>query len=214
MANTQVTLTAVPTAGFAFTGWAGACGSAAQPLCMVTMDAAKEASAQFKPLKTLQVTKNTGGTINSAPIGIDCGAKCIALYPQGTVVELVANPLTNYAFYGWNGACSGSSSCRIDLASDQLASAYFSPIYPEPLTLFTVRIESPFGSVSSFPEGIDCGNKCLQAFTRNTRVKLLAKPAEGYRFIGWLGGGCSGRKLTCEVKVLRKPVLVKAKFAK
>lgn len=54
------------------------------------------------------------------------------------------------------------------------------------------------GTVSSSPEGIDCGATCSHAFAKGTSVTLTAKPGADSTFIGWSGGGCSGT-LACEV---------------
>jgi hypothetical protein len=53
--NTQVTLTATPTNGSRFTGWAGDCNAGGPPTaCVVTMSAARNVTASFAP--TLKAT--------------------------------------------------------------------------------------------------------------------------------------------------------------
>jgi hypothetical protein len=53
------------------------------------------------------------------------------------------------------------------------------------------------GTVTSSPDGIDCGSTCTATFGTSTHVLLTATPAEGNTFSGW-GGACSGTE-TCEV---------------
>ncbi|MDD2769297.1 MAG: YCF48-related protein [Methylococcus sp.] len=67
------------------------------------------------------------------------------------------------------------------------------------------------GMVTSDPVGIDCGATCEAKFAKGSVVTLTAIPAEGYRFKGWSGSGCSGKK-PCTVK-LNKSKTVKAMFA-
>ena len=66
--GTQVALTALPTAGSAFTGWTGACSGSANP-CIVTIAAAAMVTARFdKPvLVTALATTSNGGSPNLRP---------------------------------------------------------------------------------------------------------------------------------------------------
>lgn len=55
--------------------------------------------------RMLTVTKTgTGsGTVTSNPAGINCGATCVAGFPDGTVVTLTATPDAGSKFDGWSG---------------------------------------------------------------------------------------------------------------
>ncbi len=102
-----VTLTATPTAGSLFAGWAGACSGTAQ-VCNVTMSQAQRVTATFEvPLLTVSVTGT--GTVSGASAGIDCGANCTARLAAGTSVTLTATPAPGWSFAGWSGACRGTS---------------------------------------------------------------------------------------------------------
>ncbi len=48
------------------------------------------------------------------------------------------------------------------------------------------------GTVTSLPEGIDCGTDCTGTYNQGTRVTLKAEPEAGSAFEGWSDGGCSG----------------------
>lgn len=54
------------------------------------------------------------------------------------------------------------------------------------------------GTVTSEPNGINCGTGCAHSFKEGLKVILTAKPELGSKFIGWSGGGCSGSG-TCTV---------------
>jgi uncharacterized repeat protein (TIGR01451 family) len=47
------------------------------------------------------------------------------------------------------------------------------------------------GSVTSTPEGINCGDTCVATYAQDTNVALTPIPAEGSAFIGWTGT-CNG----------------------
>jgi uncharacterized repeat protein (TIGR02543 family) len=57
------------------------------------------------------------------------------------------------------------------------------------------------GVVTSTPTGISCGADCTENFEYGTIVTLNATPTSSYhRFLGWSGGGCSG-KGSCQVTI-------------
>ena len=67
---------------------------------------------------TLTVTKEGNGTVTSSPPGIDCGATCSARYNGGTIVVLTATPIPGWGFWGWQGACTGTSTtCTVNVSS-------------------------------------------------------------------------------------------------
>jgi hypothetical protein len=84
------------------------------------------------------------------------------------------------------------------------------PTYPAPNANLTVTITKGNGSITSSPEGIECGATCSYPFTKKMTIKLTATPANGAKFGGW-SGACTGKKLTCSVK-LTSNKSVKAKF--
>ncbi|UZR27706.1 InlB B-repeat-containing protein [Methylococcus mesophilus] len=106
-AGSSVTLTAVPAAGYAFSGWSG-CDSSVGATCQVTMNQAKAVTASFvsvTPTYNLSVVKNGKGKVTSAPAGVDCGPTCQGSFAQGSVVTLTATAAPKYLFLGWSGPC-------------------------------------------------------------------------------------------------------------
>ena len=66
------------------------------------------------------------------------------------------------------------------------------------------------GTVTSSPEGINCGLACSFDFAYNTVVTLTASAEPTSIFVGWSGGGCSGVG-TCIV-TMNAPQVVTAIF--
>jgi hypothetical protein len=65
------------------------------------------------------------GSVTSDPPGIDCGSSCLATFPEGTVVRLVATPVEGSRFEGWTGACSGTGECVATLQGRRVVTATF-----------------------------------------------------------------------------------------
>jgi hypothetical protein len=55
------------------------------------------------------------GTVTSQPAGIDCGAVCLARFPEESSVTLTAAAAAGSQFAGWSGACTGSGSCTLEI---------------------------------------------------------------------------------------------------
>jgi len=68
------------------------------------------------------------GEITSEPPGITCteGEDCRTLFPSGTTLTLLAIPGNeNWQFVEWDGDCSGTESCTVQLMADQIVTATF-----------------------------------------------------------------------------------------
>jgi hypothetical protein len=48
------------------------------------------------------------------------------------------------------------------------------------------------GAVTSLPRGIACPGTCRAFFPKDSRVRLVARPAAGWRLARWGGPFCSG----------------------
>ena len=186
--GTLVTLTASPDAGWQFTGWSGACSGLGS--CAVTMDQAQSVTATFDPLPpiTWQLTVNVsgGGSVTSAPAGIDCGLDCVQDYGDGTLVTLSETPASGFEFAGWSGDCAGTGACSVTMDQARSVTATFTPIQ----RALSVNVVGS-GSVTSSPVGIDCGLDCGQDYDDGTVVTLSQTPASGFEFAGW-SGDCTG----------------------
>ena len=185
--GSEVTLTATPTGSAVFGGWSG-CDVEAGTSCTVAVNANRAVNASFTaPQKFLTVTKEgtAGGTITSAPAGINCPTDCTNNYDEGTSVVLTANPDANVAFTGWTGCDStNGSQCTVTMSDAKSVSGSFAAAQR---SLAVSKGGNGTGTVSSSPAGIDCGGDCTQSYDHGTSVVLTSAPGANSQFSSWSG---------------------------
>jgi phospholipase C len=194
LTGTSVKLTATPKSGSAFAGWSGGVCSGTST-CTVDLTSATSATATFNstipPARlTLQSTGTGAGTITSSPSGIQCGFTCIANFPTGTSVKLTATPESGAKFEGWSGACSGTSTCTVDLTAATSATAKFTSSADQ-VQILVQPSGTGAGTVTSNPTGINCGSTCTASIPSGAEVVLTATASAGSTFAGW-SGPCTG----------------------
>jgi hypothetical protein len=198
--NTSVTLTAATATGSTFTGWSGyTCPGTGT--CTIYMDAAKSVTANFT-LNTYSLNVSKGGTgsgtVTSNPAGIDCGSDCSETYNYNTSVTLTAASATGSTFTGWSGyTCPGTGTCIVLMDAARSVTANFT-LNTYALTITKTGTGS--GTVTSNPEGIDCGSDCSETYDYNTSVTLTAAADTGSTFTDWSGYTCPGTS-TCTVLI-------------
>jgi uncharacterized repeat protein (TIGR02543 family) len=142
-------------------------------------------------------TGTGSGSITSDPPGIiDCGTTCTADLESGTVVTLTATPTGTHEFAGWLGACTGTGDCVVTMDAAKSVTAVFSS-QTDPM-LVVNKAGTGDGTVTSVPEGIDCGITCTTDFPASTVVTLTAEPAMYSTFTGW-SGDCTNTTGVCVV---------------
>jgi hypothetical protein len=144
------------------------------------------------------------GTVTSTDGQIACTATCSHRYDDGTIVTLNATAASDSTFAGWSGGgCSGTGPCTVTVNSDLTVTATFTKNAPPPptpqRTLTVSNHGSGFGTVISDDHGIDCFTTCSHDYDEGSQVTLTAYPSKGATFLGFHGGGCSGRSTTCTV---------------
>lgn len=66
--------------------------------------------------------------------------------------------------------------------------------------LTVIKQGTGFGTVSSIPNGISCGDACRVTLVGDSSIKLTANTIGNSEFAGWSGDGvCSGKSATCVV---------------
>ena len=161
----SVTLTAVPDAGAAFTGWSGALGGVTNPQILV-MDADKSVTASFATLVSLDVTTSGPGSVNLSPPG--------GSYLPGTEVTLSAVPGANAVFSGWGGALAGSTNPELLTVNTNTAvSASFTQLY----NVATSAVGP--GSVTLAPP--------TGPYPAGTNLSVTATANADAVFLGWSG---------------------------
>lgn len=124
----QVTLTATPARGSAFTGWSGACAGSTGTTCTVSMNSGKSVTASFaRASYSLGLSKIGRGKIVGTGTALDCGATCTAMLPVNSVVALTAKPGRGYRFDSWGGACrfENTAVCSVTMDAARTVKATF-----------------------------------------------------------------------------------------
>lgn len=123
-ADTVVSLTANPAAGWDFTSWGNACSGTGA--CMVTMSGPKTVEANFtlKPV-ALTVTVGGMGSVADGDGFISCPTSCTHTYTAGSMTTLTATPVSGYFFSRWTGDCAGSDTCLLPMDVDRNVTAEF-----------------------------------------------------------------------------------------
>jgi hypothetical protein len=124
-ANTQMSLTATPSAGSKLVRWGGSCAGAGA--CSVTAAQGTTVSALFAPIVLrLTVSVDGRGSVRSSRSGITCRPRCSAAFPSHVPVRLTATPAKGWKFRSWTGACRGKSrTCSVPMTAAVSARAVF-----------------------------------------------------------------------------------------
>lgn len=157
---------------------------------------------------TLRAFVNGNGTIVGS--GVNCGAKgslCGVSYALGTTITIEAIAERYSVFAGWSGACTGTApTCMLEAGTPTVVTASFSYIE----VIDVNKSGDGQGTVTSLPDGINCGSSCSVPFTGSTKVVLTAAAAAGSVFAGW-SGACGGTG-PCELQQSYGTLAVTAKF--
>jgi len=122
-AETEVTVTAVPSTNYRFDKWTGDASGSNNPIT-ITMDSDKSITANFVRQYTLTIAAGSGGTTDPAP--------GTYTHDSGIQVTVKAIPSTGYQFSGWSGSASGTTNpTTVTMDNDKSVTASFTAI-PKP----------------------------------------------------------------------------------
>jgi hypothetical protein len=145
----------------------------------------------------LELTVAGPGAVASDVPGVRCGASCATVWDARLPVRLTATPAAGKRFARWEGACRGRGACVVDLAGGRVAvrAVFAPPVFP---LVITVR-----GSgVVAQGDATRCRRSCTLDLASYAPVRLIARPARGWRLTRW-GGACRGAGATCTVTLER-----------
>jgi hypothetical protein len=167
--------------------------------------------ARRAPTVKLVVVKTGDGSVRSNNGAISCGRRCVARFPRGKLVGLVAKGMLSDAFVGWGGACVGSSpGCVLAMDKSRRVRATFGSL--PPFVLLTV---GGGGTVTSNPPGVMCGSSggvCAAPFAVGSAFALSPKPDPGYEFLGWSGACSEAETSPCTLHTDKLALSVTATF--
>ena len=137
------------------------------------------------------------GSINYSRVGTGTGAvtfdqdtsrtkNCSLSYAAGTRLTLTAIPDNDSVFTGWEGACTGTGSCSVTVASNTQITARF-----EKKTVLNFSRWGTGAGTVTFNPGTSCKSNCSQYYDFGSVVTLTASPDVGSVFKGW-EGACTG----------------------
>ncbi len=186
----NITLTAVPRNGSAFSAWNGCTGTVQANECQVSnlQGPIPALSTDFTYSLTL-VRPAAGSGQLSAP-GLTCGANCARDVEAGTAVTVSRSALNGSQFRTFTGSCSGPS-CSLTMDSNKTVGA-----------IFTYRItltRPPSGSGTLRNGGFNCGvlgSFCAIDRDAGTPQTVLALSSNGSQFQNFTND-CSGS--TCSL---------------
>ena len=174
-----VTLTAIPSAGWSFSGWSDGFSNSANPV-IVTINGTTSVIATFtQDSYALTVSTVGGGSValnNAGP------------YHLGDVVKLTANPIAGWSFSAWSGALAGSANpVDLSIVGDMSVTAFFT----QNAYSLTISIVGD-GFVLASPNQV--------SYHSGDTVHLTAIPASGWRFGGWTGN-LTGSLNPCSITI-------------
>ena len=169
-----VVLNATPSAEYTFFAWSGVSGSSAST--SIVMDSDKSVVALFvKKRYSLEISVEGEGEVTEKIIKAGSSTD----YNSGTIVELSANPVSEWVFVEWKGDLSGSENpTQITINKPKKIIAVFQKKqYP-----LNIEIEGE-GSVEEtvIKPGVP------NSYNSGTIVSIEAIPQNGWSFLKWSG---------------------------
>ena len=210
--GTTIGFLSAPSSDSVFVGWGGDCsGSSPGTQLAITGQTSFTCTAEFQPKRHRLVINASGGGQGS--VESSYGPSLNWVYPIGgdqrvvddivpgddvTITAQVTDPFSYHAVFEdcesqggtATGQLSGTATCTFsDIQQDRALSLKFGTgiVLAGTHTLTVTKNGSGDGTVTSSPNGIDCGTSCSHDFFRGTEVDLVAVPDDHSVFRGWSG---------------------------
>ncbi|MCE5252339.1 InlB B-repeat-containing protein [bacterium] len=186
-------VTAIPDAGYHFTGWTGDVTSSSNPLSVSGVSSNISVTANFSNTYTVSFSSGGNGKIEgSTSQEVISGQSC-------TMVTAV--PDTGYQFLGWTGDFEGTGNPLLiaNVSKDMSITALFG------LPSFTVTFSA--GSNGSLT-----GNTTQTVGKGESCTEVTALPADGYEFTGW-SGDYTGKDNPLVLSNVTRDMTITANFA-
>ncbi|WP_448547386.1 InlB B-repeat-containing protein [Thalassotalea fusca] len=158
---------------------------------------------------TLTVESNSNANrIQIKPLEKTCSSACIERVSENTTVELIPLSDDESEFVGWEGDCSNSTNCVLNINGDKKVNAIFEQKFASKLNVHIVGQ----GDVAVNGRPMQCGSSCQHTYVTGSRITLTAIPGSSYQFSTWQDAvfGCSTSE-TCRI-VLNDDVQITAIF--
>jgi Divergent InlB B-repeat domain len=219
----EVTLTASPASGYAFSKWKG-CATHVGLTCTVTLNEARTVGVYFVATTSVAIEKAGSGAGTAKAGALGCDESCSggsAAVQTGKTVKVTTKPAKGSeegVISGGTGsaeACNGESHCEFPAGADQTLTVTFAA---KPMKTLTLDLTGPAaykGKVKgkAFAKGLvkssfSCGAECSteESFFEGDNIELTASASTGYTFAGWtIAGGatgtCTGTTSPCSLPV-------------
>ncbi|MGI8315805.1 InlB B-repeat-containing protein [Halobacillus mangrovi] len=217
----EISLKAVPSAGWKFAGWAGDLTTSSDEVNL-TVEKNMDVTAVFeRATHDLQLSVSGEGKIIKDKQG--------STFNHSEEVSLKAQAADGWRFEGWEGSATGSSATvNVQMDKDKSVKAIFTKVEeepePEPEEEDTTNEDNgdeeepaPEPAVYQLNTGVS-GEGSIQKdqtgseFKEGSNVQLTAKPQEGWVFKGW-SGDISGSSATVTV-TMDQDKTIQANFEK
>ncbi|NLG96801.1 MAG: hypothetical protein GX491_05530 [Chloroflexi bacterium] len=191
--GTVVTLTATANPGYSFKSWTGAEPQTEPHVTKVTINAAKEVTANFETVcYALETAVDPAGTgtvkVNTTP---NCGQD---KYTHGTKVSVTAEPGVGNEFTSWTGADeSDKATTTVTMTANKKVTANFK----KACFTLTTEIDPVNGGTVTVQTSANCD---ASKYEYGTDVTVSASPSQGYSFDRW-SGDASGTATQVTVKM-------------
>jgi len=170
--GSSVTVTAVPSLGYAFTNWTeGVTIVSTNASYQLSMAGNKTLVAHFAIIASsfTLTTTAVNGTVAKLPNA--------ATYNSGASVVLTPTAAIGFVFSSWSGDATGTASpLTVTMNANKNITANFTAI---PVGTFTLNVTAVNGTVVKNPDQL--------SYLNGTNVALTATPNSGYVFSSWSG---------------------------